>query len=74
MFKAKEVSVQAFHGVSFSKKYSLCHDVPIQAQMGGGGITPTHSQPVLEGGEWSAPLFGSFTPGVDPVPFVREAG
>jgi len=48
--------------------------MPIQAQMGGGGIAPTHSQPVLEGGEWSSPLFGSFTPGEEPVPFQREAG
>jgi hypothetical protein len=56
------------------KNYSLLHDVPIQPQRGGGDIAPTHLQPVLEGGEWSAPLLGSFTPGEDPVSFVREAG
>jgi hypothetical protein len=28
----------------------------------------------LEGGEWSAPRPGRFTPGKDPVPIVQEAG
>ena len=39
------------HSMVFTKRYSLTNDVPIQAQRGGGGIAPTHSQPVLEGGE-----------------------
>jgi hypothetical protein len=72
--RQKEVSLQALHDVSFSKRYSLPNDVPIQAQRGGGGIAPTHSQPVLEGGEWSAPFFGSFTPGEDPVPLCGRLG
>jgi hypothetical protein len=29
---------------------------------------------VLEGGGWSAPCPGHFTPGKDPVPTVQEAG
>jgi hypothetical protein len=29
---------------------------------------------VLEGGRWSAPRPGRFTPGKDPVPVVQEAG
>ena len=28
----------------------------------------------LDGGWWSTPLAGSFTPGKDPVPIVQEAG
>ena len=28
----------------------------------------------LDGGGWSAPLPGRFTPGKDPVPIVQEAG
>jgi hypothetical protein len=28
----------------------------------------------LEGGGWSAPRPGRFTPGKDPVPIVQEAG
>ena len=28
----------------------------------------------LDGGEWSTPLLGRFTPGKDPVPIVQEAG
>ena len=27
-----------------------------------------------DGGGWSAPLLGRFTPGKDPVPFLQEAG
>ena len=29
---------------------------------------------VLDGGGWSTPHPGHFTPGKDPVPIVREAG
>jgi hypothetical protein len=34
-------------------------------------VTPLQA---LEGGGWSAPLPGRFTPGEDPVPLVQEAG
>jgi len=30
--------------------------------------------PALEGGGWSAPRPGHFTPGKDPLPMVQEAG
>jgi hypothetical protein len=32
------------------------------------------STSALEGGGWSAPCPGRFTPGKDPVPIVQEAG
>jgi hypothetical protein len=32
------------------------------------------STSALDGGGWSAPLPGRFTPGKDPVPIVQEAG
>jgi hypothetical protein len=47
------------------------HDVPMQAQTGGGAVAPTRSQ---RGGLWSAPCSGRFTSGGDPVLIVQEAG
>jgi hypothetical protein len=48
--------------------------MPMQAQMGGGGISPTHSNLGTGRGELSAPRPGRFTHGKDPVPNMQEAG
>jgi hypothetical protein len=48
-----------------------------KAQRGGGGDAVnlnTFMTPALEGGGWSAPPPGRFTPGKDSVPIVQEAG
>jgi hypothetical protein len=36
-------------------------------------LEPIHNL-VLEGGGWSAPRFGRFSPEKDPLPIVHEAG
>jgi hypothetical protein len=45
--------------------------MPTQEQEEDGYIAPTISP---EGGGWSAPSFGRFNSGTDPVPIVQEAG
>jgi len=44
------------------------------AQRVGTGIALLFMTAELEGGEWSTPRPGRFTPGKDPVPIVQEAG
>jgi hypothetical protein len=41
---------------------------------GGRGIAQSFLTSALEGGGWSAPRPGPFTPGKDPVPIVQEVG
>jgi hypothetical protein len=38
------------------------------------GIALSFLDPALEGGGWSAPRPGRFTPGKEPVPIIQEAG
>ena len=42
--------------------------------MSRGIALPFHDPRRLDGGGWSAPRTGRFTPGKDPVPIVQEAG
>jgi hypothetical protein len=51
--------------------------VPRNRPEGPGGVEVSRYSFVtsgLEGGGWSAPRPGRFTPGKDPVPVVKEAG
>jgi len=48
--------------------------MPVQADRGGGGIDPTIRNKALKGGEWSAPLSGSFAPGEESELFILWAG
>jgi len=51
------------------------HDTPGQAERGGGGTFSIHSQPGAVRRRWvSAPCFGQFCFGKDPIPVVQEAG
>jgi hypothetical protein len=45
----------------------------VQAERGGGGTAPTHSQPGTRRGGWSAPLFGRPNRGKNTVPTVQES-
>ena len=47
------------------------HEGPEGEQMYSSTLPSTS---VLDGGGWSAPRPGRFTPGKDPVPIVQEAG
>ena len=42
--------------------------------MSRGIALPFHDLCTVDGGGWSAPRPGHFTPGKDPVPIVQEAG
>jgi hypothetical protein len=48
--------------------------MPVQADRGGEGTDPTIRNKALKGGEWSAPLSGSFGPGEDSELITLEAG
>ena len=47
------------------------HEGPEGEQMCSSTLPSTSA---LDGGGWSAPRYGRFTPGKDPVPIVQEAG
>ena len=53
---------------------TLVNDMPTQAQREGGGIAPPIRNLALDGGRWSTPLSGPFTPGKDLAPIAQEAG
>lgn len=43
----------------------------MQAQTGGGGMSPSSHNPTLEQGEWSAPRSLRFTPRKYPIPILH---
>jgi hypothetical protein len=45
--------------------------MPMQAQRGGRGMTPSSHNPALEGGVWSATRSLRFTPGNYPIPYMQ---
>ena len=63
---------------NFNKVKVKVKVLPITGHEGAEGeqrYSPTLSRPRhLDGGGWSAPRLGCFTPGKDPVPIVQEAG
>ena len=61
--------------VIFNPKVKFSLDQATEAQRVSRGIALVFLYPRnLDGGRWSAPRPGRFTPGKDPVPIVQEAG
>jgi hypothetical protein len=56
--------------VGFTDKVKVTLEQATEALMGSGGIVTLSLTSELDGGGWSNPRPGRFTPGKDPVPIV----